>query len=245
MKREIWLTRFFHVVWKNISRDVLPVLVYAIFLIAVVISLIVIAYYVQIEEDWWNMTEQFFKDHAVVSSVLGTMIAIVLIFLILRPRLYIDDISTYRLQNGKDALRVQVYNTGLFEVNNVSIQLHWYRDEKGNKRKSKKMDMFRPTTPIVKGYYTGEKTNSYACHVRHHYMGWLEEYKGIRCRVTATHSLSGITRVYERFYTREEVELATKTNKDQTIMISSSKANELFSLIKKAEDISESIQSNI
>ena len=207
-----YICRLIRVLNANLKRDVLPCVIIIVSIIGVIIWGVYIAD--EIHPHWvlWHSIEKFFKAHSVVASVTGTFIGLILIFIFLRPRLHIDDMSTYILQHGKPALRVQAYNMGFFDVLNVTVQLHWYRDPEENKRKSKKIDLFRPTTPIIKGYYTGEKTNSYACHVRHHYMGWTEDYEGLRCRVIATHSLSGITRVYERFFTREEVDRAISNN---------------------------------
>lgn len=204
-----YICRMYRVLKYNIKRDIIPCAIIAAFIIGVVLLIVRVSIGDFSQGISWDNVKQFFSTHSVTSSVTGTFIGLILIFIFLRPRLYIDDLSTYILLNGKTALRVQAYNMGFFDVQNVTVQLHWYRDPAENKRKSKKIDLFRPTTPIIKGYYTGEKTNSYACHVRHHYMGWNKDYEGLRCRVIATHSLSGITRVYERFYTREEVEQAT------------------------------------
>jgi len=198
--------RIFKVMGYNLKRDIVPCVIIAALIICAVLSMVYIANRNLSQWVFGDNINQFFNMHPVISSVTGTFVGLILIFLFLRPRLYIDSISTYVLQNGKKALRLQVYNMGFFDVQNITMQLHWYRDLAENKRRSKKIDIFRPTTPFIKGYYTGEKTNSYACHVRHHYMGWNEDYEGLRCRVIATHSLSGITRVYERFFTKAEVD---------------------------------------
>lgn len=205
-----YMCRVFSVMVDNFKRDIVPCVIIIISLIGTVLLMVYIENMNLSQWISWDNVKQFFNTYAVISSITGTFIGLVLIFILLRPRLYIDDINTYVLQNGKPALRVQTYNMGFFDVHNVTVQLHWYRDPAENMRRSKKIELFRPTTPIIKGYYTGEKTNSYACHVRHHYVTWNDDYTGLRCRVIATHSLSGITRVYERFFTREDVEKAIR-----------------------------------
>lgn len=167
--------------------------------------------------NWWNEFEEFLGNHSLLTNVFGTFIGIVLIFIILRPRVYIKKELKVSSFNNERHLRVNVGNAGILPVNSVDVLLVFFRYaiRDGKKVKlTRKIDILRPDTPIVRSYAKDveDSTHGYASKLTIEKLRdkWNEQgsdhYDGIFCRVKASHAISGITYVREYIFDKKVVE---------------------------------------
>lgn len=148
-------------------------------------------------------------------SIMGTFIGVIIIFIILRPRLYIDrELKKLTIENT-NYLKVRVRNLGIFPVNNVSVQLLLYRyaDKERKDRRTLELQLRRPDTPLLRGICTNDPTTLYGCSTElpiADIQALKDEgnvkYEGILCRVKATHAISGVTYVREYDFNKEIVD---------------------------------------
>lgn len=127
--------------------------------------LIVLAYIIPLEK-WsiWNIMERFFVVHPVIASLVGTLVGLVLTFILLRPRLTLKQAYLYRHINREtpfESLSFCIANIGLFPVYNVKASVFWLRiptntnqpNDKDfqNEWKTKRIEMFRPEINSING----------------------------------------------------------------------------------------------
>lgn len=179
-----------------------------------------IAYEIPLENyKYWNIFEKFINDHPLFTNIFGTFFGIVLIFVVLRPRLRIErQLLTINIDKV-DHLKVRIKNVGIFPVNNVNVQLLFYRDtidqEGKDVKKTKMIKLMRADTPLLRGIIPSNEDSSYGCGTELTITELKKErflkdskiqYEGIICRVTATHAISGVTYVREHDFKKTEVD---------------------------------------
>ncbi len=173
--------------------------------ICITLGLAILTYYAEVHID--NKPDalsvmvflKFALDY--VKRILGTLIGIWAIYLLLRPKLKIYPILALVRDNNKLIGKVLVKNINLTDLFDVQIVLQGcFIDDNGNLKthdfliRGKKIPLLRNRLYAVE--------NSHAwCTFKS-----MEEYLGafdyIRCRVVATHSLSGIHFITEHRFTK-------------------------------------------
>lgn len=186
-------------------------------IVVLLIVLILCATIMPLEQcEWWNTFEKFLGNHPLLTNILGTFIGIVLIFIILRPRVYIKKNLKVSTFDQERHLRVNVGNAGILPVVSVDVLLVFFRYaiREGKKIKlTRKIAILRPDTPILRRYAKDEEDSSYGCAsaltIEKIRDIWEKQgsdyYDGILCRVKASHAISGVTSVREYIFDKEAV----------------------------------------
>ena len=184
-----------------------------------------LAYYIPFERcSWWNTFEKFINEHPLFTSIIGTLIGVIITFRILRPRVRIERQLLPFYKEKKWHLKVRVRNLGIFPVNNVEVQLLYYREVKKERtitKKTKNLKLLRSDSPVLRGVLPSGLDTTYGCatelnvdklieerkikdDVRNN--GKKTEYEGILCRVKAMHAISGVTYVREHKFEKKDVD---------------------------------------
>lgn len=216
-----YLCRFKDTLRDDWKYEKVGCLVLSIAIIGLLVIPCMLAYYIPFEKiACWNIFEKFINEHALYTSIMGTFIGIVIIFCLMRPRMRIEKkLMTLDTEKKEKHLKVRVRNLGLFPINNVDVQLLFYRMaiEDGKKiKKTKKLELLRADSPVLRGIFPSEADPTYGC-ATELTIDELEEarklkrdsnqvYEGILCRVRATHAISGVTYVREHMFGKEELD---------------------------------------
>lgn len=202
--------------WKNENVGIILLF----FLIACAFAFFcAAAYYIPFEKiGLWNIIEKFINEHSLLTNIFGTLIAIVIIYSVLRPKFIIDKKLDTLESQGKTRLKVRIRNLGLFPIINIDVLLLYYRNvQKDGKtiKKTKKLELLRSETPILQGLIQWNADHTYGCGTELPIEELLKErkiddlkteYEGIICRVKATHPISGVTYVREHKFEKNEVD---------------------------------------
>ena len=184
-------------------------------------------------------------------NILCTFIAIVVIFIILRPRLYIDNqLYPLHITKSDKRLKVRVKNLGIFPVNNVEVQvlLYKYLDHPQNEdKRTKKLALLRPDSPILRGLFAKNEDMVFGCgtewSIQEIKKKWEEKkYEGIICRVKATHVISGVTYVRERRFDAVTVEKFFSDNRIFNVHKSHSIEEACDQIISDIEEVNEQMK---
>lgn len=192
-----------------------------------------LAYYIPFERcSWWNTFEKFINEHPLFTSIIGTLIGVIITFRILRPRVRIERQLLPFYKEKKWHLKVRVRNLGIFPVNNVEVQLLYYREVKKERtitKKTKNLKLLRSDSPVLRGVLPRGLDTTYGCATKLNVDELIEarkikvdewdnekadekdkkkekKYEGILCRVKATHAISGVTYVREHKFEEKEVD---------------------------------------
>lgn len=173
--------------------------------IFITLGLTILIYYAEVHIDYESNVPskvvllKFILDF--IKRIIGTLIGIWAVYLLLRPKLKIYPILALVRDNNKLIGKVLVKNINLTDLFDVQIVLQGcFIDDNGNLKthdfliKGKKIPLMRNRLYAIE--------NSHAwCTFKS-----MEEYLGafdyIRCRVVATHSLSGIHFITEHRFTK-------------------------------------------
>lgn len=130
----------------------------------------------------------------IAENILGVFVGIWGVFLILKPRLKIYP----RLALDDNNIgRILIKNCNLTDLFDVSITLEYcFMDENGN-LKTSKIDIQDSEIPILRNICY-ETENAHAWHTVKPMDQMVDTTDYIRCRIVATHSLSGIHFIKER-----------------------------------------------
>lgn len=219
---------------------------FGLMLIGVTILIILFAKYIEPNYNTWNTIEIFFKNHSVIASIVGTMVGLGITFVVLRPKLSLLRAYIY-FKGTEERLSLCVANLGVFPVHDVEVNVFWVReidrrnlhlnDKKFQREwKTQRMDFFRPEINAIDGIFSSH--NTYSCHGERP----LSVEESVRnsgyntkvlCRVQSTHSLSGLSKVYEWIidlekdvegYKKQDSEKVTLVHYDLTIEKKTGKA---------------------
>lgn len=203
---------------EDLKSNWLGICLLIIAVVALLALSVVCAAIIPLEQcSWWNEFEEFLGNHPLLTNVFGTFIGIVLIFIILRPRVYIKKELQVSSFNDERHLRVNVGDAGILPVNSVDVLLVFFRYtiREGKKVKlTRKIAILRPDTPILRSYAKDEEDPTYGCAsvltIEKLRDIWEKQgndyYDGILCRVKASHAISGITYVREYIFDKKVVE---------------------------------------
>lgn len=189
-------------------------------LIIMLVGACCVAYKIPLENyKYWNIFDKFINDHALFTNIFGTFFGIVFIFIILRPRLRIEEQLLTLPIDKENHLKVRIKNVGIFPVNNINVQLLFYRDiidEEGKiVKKTKMIKLMRADAPLLRGIIPSTEDSTYGCGTELTIEELKKErflkdskiqYEGILCRVKATHAISGVTYVREYKFGKNKVD---------------------------------------
>lgn len=146
---------------------------------------------------------EFVTENSIMISIIATFIGIFLVGFALRPRFSISD-NLVQTTNG--LLRVQITNGfSLINLVDVKVEMAFIRwDEETQSERTEPMTMNRSTISVIYGLYKGVSRSSYTIHTESGFV-WNDKYTGIRCRVIATHSISGIKRIKEKRFNEKQI----------------------------------------
>lgn len=144
---------------------------------------------------------KFFEAHILFTSLIGTIFGLFIMFWICRPHLYVRQ-PRFKKYNGELYLVTRFFNTGLFKIHSVHVDLQGYWFDKDRERKTATITLVKSDIPIM-----GNLCANLCANDSGKYRVWSEypicpdeikqKWEGIRCRVSATNSFSGLTYVYE------------------------------------------------
>lgn len=236
-------------IYSSIKKDMAGCMFYLLGLICV-ISLLWMIYQSSADSKLLN----------IAISIVGTMLGLILTFLLLRPKLILKQAYIYHKISSKNksidspddgCLSLCIANWGIFPVHDIKVSAFWLREPNNdskhpndkdfqNEWKTMRISMFRPKMSVIQGIFS-PKNNTYSCHSEESLCKQADaknnrnqdiqektsltkeqlnngELYGdiILCRVKATHSLSGLTKVYEWKFTTENILDFNKDKVEQT-----------------------------
>ena len=136
-----------------------------------------------------------------VKDILATLIGIWVIYLVLRPKLKIyPTLALIENKEGKLYGKVLIQNTNFTDLFDLRIVLQGcFLDESGC-TKSYEIEVENDEIAILRNKSCNRNENSYAWHTSKNIHDILTAFDYIRCRVIATHSMSGIHFVTEQHF---------------------------------------------
>lgn len=163
-------------------------------------------------EGWgkiFNNIHNFLDEHILFTGLVSTIIGLIILFWICKPHLYIRR-PQIKERYGSPYLVTRFFNTGLFKIHSIHVELqgYWYE---GDERKTSTIDLVKEDIPVMRGAFAKTSDSAYRI------WGTVPlnpnelfdpKWEGIRCRVSATNSFSGLTYVYEK-------EISIKAIKDE------------------------------
>lgn len=140
-----------------------------------------------------------------VKDILATLIGVWVIYLVLRPKLKIyPTLALIEDKEGKLYGKVLIQNTNFTDLFDLRIVLHGcFLDESGC-TKSYEIEVRHNEVAILKNKLCDSNENSYAWQTKEPIHKILGAFDYIRCRVTATHSISGIHFVTEQYFKQSD-----------------------------------------
>lgn len=162
--------------------------------------LILVVYHVEIH---YHAEENIVIEYVLgyVKDILATLIGIWVIYLVLRPKLKIyPTLALIEDKEGKLYGKVLIQNTNFTDLFDLRIVLHGcFLDESGC-TKSYEIEVENDQIAILRNKSCNRNENSYAWHTSKNIHDFLTAFDYIRCRVIATHSMSGIHFVTEQYF---------------------------------------------
>lgn len=155
--------------------------------------------------DYVNVLKTFMTDYDMISDVVSTILALYLIFVLLQPRF---SISPTLVLAGNNRLRVNVRTRLYFiSLHDIVIEMKFMRyDKQMDDNVLRTINLDRDEVTNIPGRLWGRRSSFYTCYTKDAFIWPLESrFDTIRCRVTATNSLSGIKRTKEITFYREDV----------------------------------------
>lgn len=153
---------------------------------------------------YWRYLWNFILDNAPLIGTLTGFLGIFAAFWFLGANF---GISPELVWTNTNRLKVSVHNNFFWvKLTDVMVEMDFIREERDGKDiKTKKIEMNKSGVTLLYGRLAGRYYSSrYTFHSTKGFV-WEEKYDKIRCRVTASHGISGIRRTEECFYTKEQV----------------------------------------
>lgn len=140
----------------------------------------------------------FLDKHILFTGLFSTIFGLIILFWIYKPHLYIRR-PQIEQNEGKLYVVTRFFNTGLFKIHSVHVDLQKYRFV-NNERITSTIPLVKNEIPVIGGIFAKASDSTYRV--------WSSDFlnsdkmfdpkwEGIRCRVSATNSFSGLTCVYE------------------------------------------------
>lgn len=149
-----------------------------------------------------NAIYNYLNDKNLPSGIIGTLLGLLLTFWILRPKVHIGQLQTYKFENN-EYLALQFENIGIWDIYTVHVELQSYMFN-AQERETERIDLAKAEIPIVKNIFSKKTDRSYTVVSANAIpnIKLIDKCEGIRCRITATNSFSGISFVYEKYYNK-------------------------------------------
>lgn len=145
----------------------------------------------------------FLTNNSLFISLLASFIGLYIVFYALRPRYSISD---KLVQSNNGILRVQITNKFLFtkltDIHVEMVFIKWNKQLQGDRTWD--IPMNKTEVSVIHGLHKGKSKSAYIVHSESGFV-WNDNYDAIRCRVIATHGISGIKRIEEKRFTKEQI----------------------------------------
>lgn len=171
-----------------------------ILFISISLVLILVVYRVEIHHhDEDNKVIKYVLGY--VKDILATLIGVWVIYFVLRPKLKIYP-TLALIGDKEDNLygKILIQNTNFTDLFDLKIVLHGCFSDESGRTKSYEIEVRHNEVAILKNKLCDNNENSYAWHTKEPIHKILGAFDYIRCRVTATHSISGIHFVTEQHF---------------------------------------------
>lgn len=160
---------------------------------------------------WWQEAIEVFNTHNVIAGFLTTILGLIFVYALLHPHITIDPtLAIYHRQEGEtkssriECIRLQICNNGIFDLYDVQIELKFYRESQDEDIKTQQINLNVSEVPVLRNMLWGKKYSYYVVSSEKSF-NWDDRYTNIRCRVMATHSLSGVRTTTEHMFAKENV----------------------------------------
>lgn len=152
---------------------------------------------------YWRYLWGFILENAPLIGTLTGFLGILLGFLFLGARFKISEELVWTNTN-----RIQVAVQNRFfctDITDITLEMDFLREErKGKDVITQKIDMSKEDVTLLKGRLSGPEKCNYIFHSKNGFV-WNDQYTKIRCRVSAQNGISGIKRIKEQIFTREQL----------------------------------------
>lgn len=152
-----------------------------------------------------NAIYEFLNKNNLPSGIIGTFLGLLLTFWVLRPQVHIGALQLYNLDANNQYVALRFENIGIWDIYAVHVELQSYMFNAQNERETHLIALTKADIPIVKNIFSKRTDKSYLVISANTTpnINLIDKCEGIRCRITATHSFSGICYVYEKEYKKQ------------------------------------------
>lgn len=156
------------------------------------------------EYTYWTYLWYFLTNNSLAVSLIASFVGLFLIFIALRPRLSISD-KLVQANNG--LLRVAITNKYLFmKLVDIQVEMDFMRwDDRLFGYRTRSIPMNKSNISVIYGLFGGSSKSCYIVHSKSGFV-WNKDYDEIRCRVSATNRVSGLKHVFEKRYTKNQIQ---------------------------------------
>ena len=152
---------------------------------------------------YWRYLWNFILDNAPLIGTLTGFLGIFFGFLFLGAQF---KISQELVLTNTNRIQVAVQNRFFCtDITDITIEMDFLREERNGKDViTQKIDMSKESVTILRGRLYGSAKCNYIFHSKNGFV-WNDQYTRVRCRVSAQNGISGIKRVKEEIFTREQL----------------------------------------
>ena len=151
----------------------------------------------------WEYIKAFPFEKSIFLGIFSSLCGVILTFYIVRPCFQLSDTLAW---DNNNRLRLQITNRLWFsDLSSVSVEMYFVRiDNKSQDVKYMRIPMNEDTISIIRGKIYRVESSNHIVHTKSGFV-WDGRYENIRCRVIATHSITGVTRVVDKEYKKEDI----------------------------------------
>ena len=119
--------------------------------------------------------------------------------------MHIGELQLYNLNPNNQYVALRFENIGIWDIYNVHVELQSYMFNEQNERETKIINLTKSDVPIIQNIFSRKTDKSYLI-ISADTIPNIEligKCEGIRCRISAINSFSGICYVYEKEYKKQ------------------------------------------
>lgn len=152
---------------------------------------------------YWIYLWDFLLDNAPLIGTLTGFLGIFFGFLFLGAQF---KISPELVWTNTNRIQVAVQNRFFCtDITDITIEMDFLREERnGRDVITQKIEMNKESITLLRGRLYGSAKCNYIFHSQNGFV-WNDQYTKIRCRVSAQNGISGIKRIKEQIFTREQL----------------------------------------
>lgn len=185
-----WIKMSWRKVWEWIKENCLVTFQYAVYIVVIIILIFTFCK----------------EEHSYVrrfTPYVNVIVGVFVTFLVMRPDFKIEDTLALSVNNR---LRINIKNKFFFfRLHNVSVELEFEKfDDKTQDTQSWPVKMVAPSLQVLYGRYRGNAKSSQTFHTQEAFV-WNDDFTKLKCRVSATHAVSRITRIKEKTFRLQDI----------------------------------------